>query len=325
MLDLVLLFVPFFALVLMGWTAARARWLPLEGIGGMNTFVLFFGLSAMVFRLAAGGSLRQGGLGGLLLAYGLGGLTIAGLALVWCSRGRLSRRDSGLAALATAFPNTGFLGLPLLTGLLGASAAGPVAATLLIDVLCLSSVCLAWAHTGGREAQSQNAWPLFRGALRNPLLWSLGMGLLASWAGWTLPHALDEVVRLLSLSAAPVALFTLGAMLARAQMVASSAEPVPAPGQRVTVWVPWLLKLAVHPALVWGIGQDLRLAGMTIAESGLMALTMAAALPSASNVSMLAEREGADTALVARIILWTTVGALVTLTWWAHSLGVRAV
>jgi predicted permease len=50
---------------------------------------------------------------------------------------------------------------------------------------------------------------------------------------------------------------------------------------------------------------------------------MAAALPSASNVSMLAEREGANTTLVARIILWTTGAALVSLALWAHGLGVQ--
>jgi predicted permease len=37
-----------------------------------------------------------------------------------------------------------------------------------------------------------------------------------------------------------------------------------------------------------------------------------AALPSASNVSMLADRFGADNNRVARIILWTTVAAFFT-------------
>jgi len=36
-------------------------------------------------------------------------------------------------------------------------------------------------------------------------------------------------------------------------------------------------------------------------------IVLVAALPSASNVSMLAERFGADNGRIARIILWTTV------------------
>lgn len=325
MADLLLLFVPFFALVLMGWAAARSRLLPLEGIGALNTFVLFFGLSAMLFRLGASGALHQSGLFGLLLAYGLAGGAVAALALWWGVRAGLVRRDSGLTALVTAFPNTGFLGLPLLTGLLGPQAAGPIAATILVDVLVLSSLCLAWAHShAGRDLPGEDpleAWHAaqasLKGALRNPLLWSMALGMAVSWLGWHLPHAVDETVRLLGLSATPTALFTLGAILARAQM-----QPSSGPAASTSVWAPVLLKLAVHPWLVCGVGWGLQFAGVDLPAAGLLTVILAAALPSASNVSMLAEREGANTALVARVILWTTACALLTLTLWASSLGI---
>ena len=345
MLDLLLLFIPFFALVLMGWAAARSRWLPLEGIATMNSFVLFFGLSAMVFRLGASGALVQSGLLGLLLAYGLAGSLITVLALVWSVRMGLVRRDGGLLALVTAFPNTGFLGLPLLTGLLGPQAAGPVAATLIVDVLVLSSLCLAWAHShaarniaksamqnGEQKAYDgdpHEAWHAaqasLRGALRNPLLWAMALGMAVSWLGWHLPRPFDETVRLLGLSATPTALFTLGAILARSQMQSAGHE-----GHAVridvapSIWAPALLKLLVHPLLVAGIGWGLQRGGVLLTPSGLLTVTMAAALPSASNVSMLAEREGANTTLVARVILWTTAAALLTVALWAHVLGVQA-
>jgi malonate transporter and related proteins len=322
MTDLLLLFVPFFALVLMGWGAARRGVLPLVGIGALNSFVLYFGLSAMVFRLAASGALHQSGLFGLVLAYGVGGFVIALLALYWAARRGLSRRDGGLAALSTAFPNTGFLGLPLLTGLLGPQAAGPVAATLIIDVLLLSSLCLAWAHADRHQASEEGRAVLtsLKGALRNPLLWSMGLGVAAAETHLVMPHALDEVLRLLAQSATPVALFTLGAMLARSQVQQAKAKAEAPLG----VWLPTVLKLGLHPALVWGTGHVLQAhMGLAVPASGLLVLTMAAALPSASNVSMLAEREGADTGLVARIILWTTAASLLTLALWAHALGIQ--
>ena len=322
MIDLLLLFVPFFALVLMGWGAARSGLLALDGIGALNTFVLFFGLPAMVFRLSASGALQQPGLFSLLLAYGLAGGLIMLLALAWGMHAGLSRRDGGLVALVTAFPNTGFLGLPLLISLLGPQAAGPVAATLVIDVLILSSLCLAWAHSkpeqGGRDGAWQALSASLRGALRNPLLWSMAAGLAVSLLGLPLPHPVDETLRLLSLSASPAALFTLGAMLARAQL--SASPQVSVPHGRMAVWT--LLKLAAHPAGVWLFAQALSVAGMQVSRVGLLTLMLAAALPSASNVSMLAEREGANTHLVARIILWTTVAAILTLSLWACALGV---
>jgi malonate transporter len=355
MTDLLLLFVPFFALVLMGWGAARSGLLPLDGIPTMNTFVLFFGLPAMIFRLGASGALHQSGLGGLLLAYGIAGAVVVGLGLAWGVQQGLRRRDSGLAALVTAFPNTGFLGLPLLTGLLGAGAAGPVAATLIVDVLVLSSVCLAWAHSHpAAEGVAQGvaneatddplhaAMASLKGALRNPLLWALAVGMVFGQWGWQLPKPMDETLRLLGLSATPAALFTLGAILARAQRKAAQASVSPhtdvpakpsaamhqtSPDEArvgaLPVWAPAVCKLALHPALVWGVGSGLIALGVELPRAGLITLTMAAALPSASNVSMLAEREGANTTLVARIILWTTGAALVSLALWAHGLGVQ--
>jgi predicted permease len=349
MLALLGLFLPFFLLVCLGWGAARGRLLLLDGIPALNSFVLFFGLSAMLFRLGASGALVQPDLLGLVLAYGLGGTVVVATALAWAVRQGLGRRDGGLLALATAFPNTGFLGLPLLTGLLGAQAAGPVAATILFDVPVLSSLCLAWAHSHGARAQgalaagrSGDAWggdgdalqaarQALKGALRNPLLWSMGLGVAWAETGWALPHPVDETLRLLGLSATPAALFTLGAMLARAQMRQAHGDMAGAggmagvhngPPRPVTVLV--LLKLGVHPALVAMGGWGLQHAGVPLSAEGLLTVTLAAALPAASNVSMLAEREGADTALVARVILWTTAAALLSLLAWSHVLGVHA-
>jgi malonate transporter len=45
--------IPFFALVLLGWLAARAGPLPESAIPGLNAYVLFFALPCMLFRFGA--------------------------------------------------------------------------------------------------------------------------------------------------------------------------------------------------------------------------------------------------------------------------------
>ena len=316
-------FVPFFLLVACGWIAVRVRLVSPDAIGALNAFVLFFGLPAMLFRLGASGALWQPGLPALLWAYGLGGLLVTGVALGLGRRAGWSHRDTGLVALATAFPNTGFLGLPLLTGLLGAHAAGPVAATLVIDVLWLSSLCLAWAHRG-EGAGWQAGWraPL-RGALRNPLLWSMACG-VGWWAtDLSLPKALDDTLGLLGQAASPAALFTLGAILARARQRATTAPLASARPEAGLLASLAACKLLLHPLLVGGAGVALQSAGVPLAHGDLVTLVMAAALPSASNVSMLAEREAADTSRVARLIMWTTAVSWLTLAAWAAWLGAQ--
>jgi len=70
-----------------------------------------------------------------------------------------------------------------------------------------------------------------------------------------------------------------------------------------------LVKLLAHPLLVWGLGLAAIALGLPLSGPALVAIVLVAALPSASNVSMLAERFGADNGRIARIILWTTVAA----------------
>ena len=44
---------PFFALVLFGYIAARRRWVPTDAVPAFNGFLLFFAVPAMLFRFAA--------------------------------------------------------------------------------------------------------------------------------------------------------------------------------------------------------------------------------------------------------------------------------
>jgi len=354
MLDVLALMAPFFGLVALGWIAARRGLLPVDGIGGLMTFVLYFALSALLLRLAAQGRLQAGASVTLLWVYASASLVVMGLGLWWARRAGLSRRNGALAALVTAFPNTGFLGLPLLTSLLGPDAVGPVAATLIVDVLLSCSLAMAWAHShphphpavGAQGADVQDEpddlpandpGPLVAlkrsllGALRNPLLQAMALGLLLAALGWTLPKPVDDVLRLLGQASTPVALVTLGAIVARSQMGSEAGatatglrSEVPALRAPPSLWCLVALKLLAHPALVWLAAAVAAALGHALPPLSVLALTLAAALPSAANVSMLAEREGADTAMVARVILWTTAAAVVTLLGWSSVLRVHA-
>jgi predicted permease len=109
-------------------------------------------------------------------------------------------------------------------------------------------------------------------------------------------------------SASPVALFTIGAVLWRAGRHAHTRTPA-------RDYLPVaLIKLVAHPLLVGGVGLAARAMGLPITSFGLTVLVLAAALPSASNVSLLAERFGADNGRVARIIMASTALAFVSFT-----------
>ena len=323
--------VPFFALVLCGYLAARGRVLPQSAIAGLNAFVLFFALPCMLFRLGASTPLRQLIDPALIGLYSACALVMVALIVAMTVRREaggpgVGLKDAAFGALVSAFPNTGFMGVPLLVALLGERAAGPVIGTMLVDLLLTSSLCIALAQmrdsglevgTPGKEPLAASLKRSLRGTLANPLPWAIGAGALFSLAGWTLPGAAGQVVRMLGDAATPVALFTIGAVLWRAGQHAHTRTPA---AQYVPVA---LFKLFLHPLLVFGAGMLGNELGATLSSFDRTVLLLAAALPSASNVSLLAERYQADNGRVARIIMTSTVLASVSFPALAWLLGVR--
>ncbi|MCH7345654.1 AEC family transporter [Pelomonas sp. CA6] len=304
---------PFFALVLCGYLAARWRLLPESALPGLNGFVLFFALPCMLLRFGMNTPLLQLLNPVVLGVYLLAALAMVGLSVAGLRMAGVELRDAAFAALVAAFPNSGFMGVPLLTALLGAAAAGPVIGTLLVDLFVTSSLCLALAGLQGAGGATQAARQALRGALSNPLPWSIALGALLGLAGLRLPGPLDTVVRMLGDAATPVALFTIGAVLCRSERQARGSASWP------QVLAIAALKLLLHPALVLALGLAARQLGAPITPLQLSSLVLAAALPSASNVSLLAERHGADNGRVARIILSSTVLAFASFSlaaWW---------
>ncbi len=323
--------IPFFALVLCGYLAARGRVLPQSAIPGLNAFVLFFALPCMLFRFGANTPFAQlidPTLIGLYAACALAmvAFTVAMTLRRAASGAGVDLKDAAFGALVATFPNTGFMGVPLLVALLGDRAAGPVIGTMLVDLFLTSSLCIALAqmHGGGSHGGAAGDVPLaaamrrsIRGALGNPLPWAIGGGALFGATGWALPGAVGQVVKMLGDAASPVALFTIGAVLWRAGQHAHTLTP---PALYVPVA---LFKVFVHPLLVLSAGLLAHAAGAPVSSFGLSVLVLAAALPSASNVSLLAERYEADNGRVARIIMTSTVLAFASFTALAWALGVQ--
>ena len=202
------------------------------------------------------------------------------------------------------------MGVPLILALLGEGGVGPVMATLLLDLVVTTSLCIGLAHLGpsggGDHGAAQAVGRALKGMLRNPMPWSILLGAAAGAVGLQLWAPVGKTVQLLADAASPVALFTIGAVLARSQYQVAALGERPSPLRDVGSIA--FTKLLVHPALVWGLGMLAVRAGW-LAPAMLVPLVLAAALPAASNVSLLAERFGADNGRVARVILWSTAVA----------------
>ena len=295
---------PFFALVLCGYVAARTRLLPLDAVPGLNMFVLCFALPCMLYRFGSATPAAQLFNPVIALLWLLAAALIVAATAGWARRHGGSWPDAAMGALVAAFPNSGFMGVPLILALLGAGAVGPVMATLLVDLVVTTSLCIGLSQWGaaGEHGPAKAVGRALQGVLRNPMPWSILLGALAGALGFALWAPLGKTVQLLADAASPVALFTIGAVLARSQMRPATTAGQAAPRD---VGVLAVTKLLLHPLLVWTMGTLAVRAG-ALDTSALTPLVLVAALPAASNVSLLAERFGADNGRVARVILWST-------------------
>jgi len=307
---------PFFALVLAGFVATTKKMLPLEAIPGLNIFVLYFALPCMLFKFGTHAQLDQLFNPAVFITYFIGACLMVSLAIALSLRASIGWNNSSFGALVAAFPNTGFMGVPLLLALFGLSAAGTAIVTITIDMVFTTSLCIALsrledAGTHGMSIAIQNA---LKGIVANPMPWAIGLGVFFCAFDLEFFKPLDKTVQLLGDAASPTALFTVGAVLARSWMTRdrlggdkSTKNQIKTDYVTITI-----LKLIAHPFLIYTLGRIAIGLKLGLDVNSLKIMVLVAALPSASNVVMLSQRYGADSERIAQIILFTTAISFVT-------------
>ncbi len=306
---------PFFALVLLGYAATRRQLVPLAAIPGLNAFVLYFALPCMLFRFGASTPIKQLLDLSVVLVYLPCALLLVGFAIAVTKSRYTNWNNASLGALVAAFPNTGFMGLPILIAFLGAAAAGPIIITIVIDMVITTSLCVGLSRldSAGGQGAGTALKKALGGMLSNPMPWSILLGAACSALDLELLGPAAKTVELLALAASPVALFTIGAVLARPSpntRISPSKRSGGSPWGQVVVIAS--CKLFLHPLLVFFAGTLLIQQGAPLSPFALTVIVLVAALPSASNVSLLAEKFGADNGRIARIILVSTAVSFFT-------------
>lgn len=298
MLAIFLKTLPFFTIIAIGYGAGRTRFFNEDATKYLTKFVFFFALSAMIFRFAANLELSEIWDSRLIAVYLWGTAFVYGIAtIVGFIRG-LDVATNAIEAQCAVIGNIGFLGLPMLTLILGEAAIGPIMMMLGVDLIVFSSLIVILV-TGSQDGQISGR--IFRtvglGLVKNPMIVAMTLGLLCSGFDLYIPVPVNEFLAILGGAATPGALFAIGASLAT-----KSAERVVVAG-----WLTFC-KLVLHPAFVafgaiFLFSVDRYSAGVLIA---------AASLPVAGNVYMLAQHYRVAPQRASAAILLSTAISLVT-------------
>ena len=298
--------IPFFALVLCGYLAARSGKLDGQAVGALNTFVLYFSLPAMLFRFAANSPFSSIANPPVFATYAVAGLAVLALTVLGLRWGdKESWRDAGYGGMCATWSNWGYMGFAIIPALLGTKAIAAMIAAGIADLLIVVSAALA---TAAQEGSDSKTWlhavkQSIMGVLKNPLIWSIAAGLVVSGLQLEFVKPVDELLRLLGTSAGPVALFSIGISLYRPSR----------PKIQSDTWIIVVTKLVFHPLLVWMLGVYV----FRVDRFEASVILLAAALPTAGSVFLFAERNGSNVERCAAIIMLTTVGAFVSVSAWA--------
>ncbi len=309
MLGFLVLCLPIFAVVALGFLAARRRWVSPVTVDAIGLFSFNVALPALLLRLMAAQPFAQsfeptyfrGYLGACMVIFA------ATMLVAWRRHGRQAASAFGAAA---AMGNVGYLAPPLLLPMLGPRVAGPVAMAIIAEVAVIIALgSLLMARSGGASgAGLRAAWDGMRGLARNPVILSICGGVLLAAAGWSIPAPIERFLTFLGGAAGPTALFALGGTLARL----SVGRDLLGVAAGTT-----LVKLLAYPALVWLVlGMWLELDAFWVTAGVLLA-----AMPTATNAFLLAQRHGAGADEVSAAVLLSTVAAAVAFPLTAWILG----
>ncbi|XDA98548.1 AEC family transporter [Sulfitobacter sp. LCG007] len=298
MIDILLKTLPFFAIIGLGYWAGRTRFFSEEATAYLTKFVFYFALSAMLFRFSANLSLAEVWDMRLVSAY-LWGTTFVYLIATGVALFRhLDMETTAIEAQCAVIGNTGFLGVPMLSLLIGPEAIGPVVLALATDLVIFSSLIVILITTAREGRISIGILRTVAVALaRNPMIVAISAGLVWSGLEIPMPAPLNEFLAILGGAATPGALFAIGASLA-----SKSAERL-----SIAIWLS-VCKLVLHPLAVafacfFVFRVDPFSAGVIVA---------AAALPVAGNVYILAQHYGVAPKRVSAAILISTAASILT-------------
>ncbi|WCT72895.1 AEC family transporter [Sphingomonas naphthae] len=296
---------PVFALILIGWAAGKRGILPATAVDGLNGFVVKLALPVLMFQFVAEADWRSLWHPHFVLALGGGMVLVFGATLLLARRQGLG--EASIEALAAAYPNTAFMGIPIAQALFGAAglAAAVIASLLTVCALFALTIMLVEYELHRERGLGHAALGVLRGLALNPLVFAPVLGGVWALTGIALPVPLHDLASLLGRAASPVALVTIGLFLAF----------TPAGGATARVAPLVLLKLVVQPLvtllLVWLLA---------VPQPWGTAAILLAALPTGTGPFMVAALYRRDAAVIARVILVSTlisaatVSALVALT-----------
>ena len=305
MASVIGLVLPFFGLIALGFLSARITRQPIEALGWMNTFIIYVALPALFFNLLSQTPVEQLTQWRFIIATTLSTYAVFALMFVIAivrTRGRIDQ--STIMGLAAAYGNIGYMGPGLALLAFGEEAVVPVALVFCFDNTLHFIIAPLMMALADDSPERPPAWKLALDVVRrivlHPFILATMVGILAAFIGFRPPAPAQTLIDYLANAAAPCALFAMGVTLALRPLRRVPAE--------TAFIIP--IKLIVHPILAYVLVSYIG----DFPPVWVYSAMLLAALPSATNVYVIAQQYNVWVERASAMVLLTTIGSVATVT-----------
>lgn len=301
MLQIVGLVIPFFAIIVFGRLSVSRKILSPDGLVALNGFAYWLALPALLF-----GSIAESH---TLQVMGIAVVYLGCCIFVFASAMALSHllfgsslAKSAVFGLNATYGNVIFLGTPLVAAFFGAPGVAQILAIIAFHSGVLLPLAAILMELGSERKGGVRAvvYRTILGLICNPIIVSITLGFAWRATGIAVPHPVHNLLVVLAPSAAPLALFCLGASLP-----AIAAEP--AIIREATLAT--VLKLTVLPVCVGWVAWFLGLLGLPWRVA-----VVTAAMPTGANAFLLARRATMFAESSASTVVVTTAVSVISIT-----------
>jgi len=300
---------PLFITISAGYAATRYGLIPREGIRYLGLYVIKIAMPCMLFKALSERPFQEIFKPDYIAIYALGSLFTLILAIFFSFYIRKKNFSiSTVMAMGSSFSNSGYIGYPIVTQILGTAAIVPVALTLFVENAFMLPIALALASsTAGDSSILRSVSRSIIALAKNPIIWGIILGICISAFNLNTPDALLTVVDKFGSTSGSVALFTIGGSLVGLQLK----------GMRTDISQITFGKLFIHPSVI------LLFLMLTPNMPSLYqnAAVLLACMPMMSIYPIIGAQYGIAQ-LCATALLGATLLSFFSISWWGFSLAV---
>ena len=301
MADVLNLTIPMFSLIGIGYMLRRIQFMSEQDGTVLSKFAFYILLPPLMFTSILSGDASRSLNINFIFSYEIITISIFVLTYLLGVLIKLKTMEKAIFGLNAAYPNYGYIGVPLCILAFGAEAAIPLALILLADTFVLLTTLIFYKLTEIRKTSLRElSKEIIQRFIYNPLMMSVFVAFIFSTVDIKIVTAIDRTLSIVAASATAVALIALGVSL----------NVTSIKNQKSVLFFITVIKLIVHPILIFIVFQF----QTNIDPIWVKTAIVCASLPVAANVFVLANYYKNFESESAAAITITTIVSSITVT-----------